>query len=156
MPIFRWSQDSAEELRPTSFAKLGLSERGDLQRILRDHIELIAADVLIISEEFGDWDQGQRRIDLLGIDRDARIVVIELKRTQDGGHMELQAIRYAAMVANMTFSQASDAFKAYLTKRGIDEDADCKLRKHLGVDTADKLSLLACEWSWCLLIFQKS
>jgi len=33
-------------------------------------------------------------------------VVIELKRTNDGGHMELQAIRYASMVSAMTFERA--------------------------------------------------
>src|SRR5208283_3362446 len=32
-------------------------------------------------------------------------VVVELKRTEDGGHMELQALRYAAMVSSMTFEQ---------------------------------------------------
>ena len=32
--------------------------------------------------------------------------MIELKRTDDGGHMDLQAIRYAAMVSSMTFAQA--------------------------------------------------
>jgi len=30
-------------------------------------------------------------------------VAIELKRTEDGGHMELQSTRYAAMVSTMTF-----------------------------------------------------
>ena len=34
---------------------------------------------------------------LLCIDREANLVVVELKRTEDGGHMDLQAIRYAAM-----------------------------------------------------------
>jgi hypothetical protein len=33
------------------------------------------------------------------------LVVVELKRTDDGGHMELQAVRYAAMVSSMTFDQ---------------------------------------------------
>jgi hypothetical protein len=30
---------------------------------------------------------------------------MELKRTEDGGHMELQVIRYAAMVSKMTFDK---------------------------------------------------
>jgi hypothetical protein len=66
-----------------------------------------------------------RRIDLLGIDRDANLVVIELKRTEDGGHMELQAIRYAAMVSTMTFDQAVDGFDHYLRKISR-EDADAR------------------------------
>ena len=44
-------------------------------------------------------------------------MVIELKRNDYGGHMDLQAIRYAAMVAGMTFEQVVSAHEAYLTKR---------------------------------------
>jgi hypothetical protein len=32
--------------------------------------------------------------------------VVEIQRTEDGGHMELQAVRYAAMVSSMTLEQA--------------------------------------------------
>ena len=64
-----------------------------------------------------------RRIDLLGLDKQANLVVFELKRTEDGGHMELQAIRYAAMVSTMTFDQVVDAYKGYLAQRGMDKDA---------------------------------
>jgi hypothetical protein len=56
----------------------------------------------VIAEEFSEWEDSRRRIDLLGGDRDGNLVVIELKRTEDGGHMELQAIRYAAMVSALT------------------------------------------------------
>ena len=48
---------------------------------------------MVLAEEFGDWQDSRRRIDLLCLDRDAGLVVVELKRTEDGGHMELQAIR---------------------------------------------------------------
>lgn len=74
--------------------------------LLKQHVEVIAPDTLIIAEEFCEWDESKRRIDLLGPDRDANLVVIELKRTEDGGHMELQAILYAATVSAMTFSKA--------------------------------------------------
>ena len=50
-------------------------------------------------------------------------MVIELKRTEDGGHMELQAIRYAAMVSAMTFDNAVEVFTKYLRKNSRDEDA---------------------------------
>jgi RecB family endonuclease NucS len=99
MPIFEITKDKLVPLRPTEFSSHGLRERGDLQRLLRDQVEIVAPDVLVVSEEFGGWQDSMRRIDLLGIDRDANLVVIELKRAEDGGHMELQAIRYAAMVS---------------------------------------------------------
>ena len=71
---------------------------------------------MVIAEEFGEWSESGRRIDLLAVDRDANLVVIEFKRTDDGGHIELQAIRYAAMVANMTWDQAKTAFQKYLAE----------------------------------------
>ena len=36
MPIFEFGQDAINALSPTSFSDLGLTERGDLQRLLRD------------------------------------------------------------------------------------------------------------------------
>ena len=137
MPIFEITQDRLVPLRPTTFSSHGLSERGDLQRLLRDQVEIIAPDVLIISEEFGGWEDSKRRIDLLGIDRDANLVVIELKRTEDGGHMELQAIRYAAMVSKMTFEKLSDVLADYLAAQGRQEDPREKLLDFLGWETPD-------------------
>ena len=69
MPIFEINQDKLDRLQPTSFSSQGLRERGDLQRLLRDQVEIIAPEVLIVSEEFGEWEDSKRRIDLLGIQR---------------------------------------------------------------------------------------
>src|SRR3712207_1856027 len=105
MPIYEVTTDRMVALQTTTFSGHGFRERGDLQRLLRDQADIIAPEVLIVAEEFGDWEDSRRRIDLLGIDRQANLVVIELKRTEDGGHMELQAIRYAAMISKMTFEK---------------------------------------------------
>ena len=87
------------------FSALGMKERGDLQRLLRAEPAALGEELLVIAEEFGEWEDSKRRIDLLALDREARLVVIELKRTDDGGHMELQALRYAAMVSAMSFDE---------------------------------------------------
>src|SRR5580692_11408642 len=100
MPIFRLTKDAIQLLPETSFPQQGIKERGDLQRLLRANIEIVAPGVLVIAEEFAEWEDSKRRIDLLGVDQAANLVVIELKR-DDSGHMELQAIRYAAMVSKM-------------------------------------------------------
>jgi hypothetical protein len=89
----------------------------------------VASDVLIIGEEFCEWEDSKRRIDLLGIDRSANLVVIELKRDDDGGHMELQAIRYAAMVSRMTFRRAVETYQQFLEKSGASCDAQSALVK---------------------------
>ena len=142
MAIFKMVGDKEDlvEIESTSFWQEGLLERSDLQRLLRDKPEVLEERLLIISEEFGNWEDSRRRIDLLAVDSFGRLTVIELKRGDTGEHMDLQAIRYAAMVANMTSQQAVDTFQSYLEGRaavdGSDDvapdDAESQLREHLG------------------------
>jgi hypothetical protein len=113
--LFEITDSGLTQHDSAQFAELGLYERQDLQQYLRKQPSALGEDLLIIAEEFGQWTDGRRRIDLLGIDRHARLVVIELKRTDDGGHMELQALRYAAMVASMGFDEVVEAYEEYLT-----------------------------------------
>lgn len=116
---------------------MGLRERTDLQRLLRDHIEAVSPDTLVIAEEFGEWTDSRRRIDLLGIDKAANLVVIEFKRTDDGGHMELQAVRYASMVSTLVSQRAVEIFGRYLESRGVDDDAEQRLLEFLEWDELD-------------------
>jgi len=134
MPVYRITPESIEALPETSFPQRGIKERADLQRLLRANIGVVAPDVLVISEEFAEWDDSKRRIDLLGVDDKANLVVIELKRDDDGGHMELQAIRYAAMVSGMTFARAVEVFQAYLDKDKAGQNARGTLLEFLGWD----------------------
>lgn len=138
MAIFEIGSNSITEVPLTSFREAGLRERSDLQRLLRDHIAVVAEDVLIIAEEFGEWTESRRRIDLLGVDKDGNLVVIELKRTEDGGHMELQALRYAAMVSTLTAERAIEIFGQYLEARGQEEDPEQALLEFLEWELLDE------------------
>jgi len=132
------SKDSLIKLTRTSFADESIQERAHLQAALRDHIDLIDADLHVIAEEFGDFEGASRRIDLLCLDRECKLVVVELKRTADGGHMELQALRYAAMISTMTFTQVVRAFAKYRKARGAadatEDTARADLRTWLELD----------------------
>jgi hypothetical protein len=130
MPIYTFEHENPTiaKLETTNFGSLGILERKHLQAALRNNIEAISPNTLIIDEEFSEWDDCNRRIDLLGIDRDGNIIVIELKRDDKGGHMELQALRYAAMVSTMTFSQVVDIYQRFIGNSGIAEE---KLRDFL-------------------------
>lgn len=134
MPIYEVTTDKLREIEPTSFSAAGVRERTDLQRLLKKQIEIISPDTLIIAEEFGEWEDSRRRIDLLGIDKNANLVVFELKRTDDGGHMELQALRYAAMVSTMTFDKAIEVYDDYLRKNNIPDGAEISLLEFLEWD----------------------
>src|ERR1051325_4318589 len=123
MSIYEITKDRIRAVTETKFSVAGLRERADLQRLLREQIDIVSPETLVIGEEFGDWEDSRRRIELLGLDKDANLVVIELKRTDDGGHMELQALRYAAMISTMTFDKVVDAYAAYLEKTARKGDA---------------------------------
>jgi hypothetical protein len=91
-----------------------------LQPLLRDNPNAIDPELFTVSEEFSDWEGSLRRVDLLGLDKEANLVVIELKRGDEGGHMELQSIRYAAMLSAMDFEAVVRAHEAFLLKQGRD------------------------------------
>jgi hypothetical protein len=97
---------------------MGIGERSDIQRLLRTQIDVLHDDLYVLTEEFSEWEDSKRRIDLLAIDSEANLVVVELKRTHDGGHMELQAIRYASMVSAMTFERAVQIHADFLRRIG--------------------------------------
>jgi hypothetical protein len=130
MPLYTFKNKKIEEVSSTSFGAEGIHEREDLQAALRDNIDAISPETLIISEEFSGWSEGARRIDLLGIDKQARLVVIELKR-DDGTHMELQALRYAAMVSTLTFKKAVDIHQKYLNAKNIEKNAEAEILSFL-------------------------
>lgn len=138
MAIYRIIDDKLVSLSQTAFAEEGMRERQDLQQLLKNKIEVISPDTLVLSEEFGGWQDSRRRIDLLGIDKDANLVVIELKRDEDGGHMDLQAIRYAAMASTLTFKKAVDTLSQYFTKIGKEDDAQATILEFLEWDELDE------------------
>jgi hypothetical protein len=141
MPLYEMTSDAFRPISQASFADLKVRERADLQRLLRTQIDVLGDDLYVLTEEFGDWDDSRRRIDLLAIDSQANLVVIELKRTNDGGHMELQAIRYASMVSAMTFARAEQIHGEFLTRLGAPaEDARTRMLSFLGWEEPDEES----------------
>lgn len=140
MTLYRITPDKLEAVPTTTFAAERLMERQDLQRLLRENISVLDEDLMVIAEEFGNWQDSSRRIDLLCLSRDACLVVVEIKRTEDGGHMDLQAVRYAAMVSSMTLEQVVEA---YAHSKGSN-DTDAARREVLGffrTDDEDEIEL---------------
>lgn len=123
MPIYEARPDGLVPVAMTTFEAEGWKERGDIQRLLRDRIASLEDGLMVLTEEFGAWSDSSRRIDLLCLDRNANLVVVELKRTDDGGHMDLQALRYAAMVSAMTFDQAVDTLARHRNRASPDTEA---------------------------------
>lgn len=135
MAIYKLENDKIVGIPETTFTNEKIDERSDLQQYLLNSINVIEPELFIITNEFNDWQDSRRSIDILCIDKDANLVVIEIKKTEDGGHMELQSIRYAAMISNMTFSKAVNAYKKYVKKIKIDvEDEQQEILSYLDWD----------------------
>jgi hypothetical protein len=122
---------------PAALADLGLYERADLQRIIRDEIGVLGDDLLVIAEEFGNWEDARRRVDLLAVDKAGCLVVIELKR-DNGAHMDLQAVRYAAMVSSMDFNDVANAYEAHLAKTVPDGTLDARAELSSFIDSGEE------------------
>ncbi|MFC4337368.1 hypothetical protein [Salininema proteolyticum] len=109
---------SMRTARRCPLSELGIHERRDLQRWLIENPTLLPEDLLIVTEEFADWEaaDGTRvrdRLDLLALDKDGYPVVIELKRGDAPAHTHLQALDYAAMVSRLTESDFADLYAKF-------------------------------------------
>ncbi|MGD0797756.1 MAG: hypothetical protein ABR910_08535 [Acidobacteriaceae bacterium] len=114
MPLFELTHEALMAVPKTTMHEQFFREREDLQRLLKNSISVIGKDLFVLAEEFSQWEDSRRRVDILALDRNRSLVVIELKRSEDGGHMELQAVRYAAMVSTLSFHQAVAAHAKFL------------------------------------------
>jgi hypothetical protein len=62
MPLYEMKDDGIVAIEETAFTTEGIQERGDLQRFLRERIAIVAPDIIVIAEEFGNWEDSRRRI----------------------------------------------------------------------------------------------
>lgn len=141
MPLYKVGTDKLDPVPVVTFSSAKVMERRDLQRLLKADVSVLGDELLVIAEEFSNWEDSSRRIDLLCIDRQARLVVVEIKRTEDGGHMELQAIRYAAMVSSMTLDQCIEAYAKELGDAGSLEPARKAILDFIDADSEESVEL---------------
>ncbi len=139
MPLYRLTEQKLEPVQTTTFASQAILERRHLQKFLMADVSPLGEDLMVLAEEFGEWDDARRRIDVLCLDKQSRLVVIEIKRGEDGGHMEHQAIRYAAMVSSMTPDQAIAAYAKYLGTAESDDKAKAAILEFLELDKMEDI-----------------
>lgn len=138
--VFSVTGSSATPAEPISLAEAGLRERSDLQEWVLEHPEILGPEVLILAFEFDRWMAGsgsreRDRLDVLGIDKDGRLVVAELKRDRAPDTVEMQAVKYAAMASRFTEDILVEHYARFLSKRGEaveEESARERLVEHSG------------------------
>jgi hypothetical protein len=114
-----------ERIESGSFVDLNVWERTHIQEWVRRHLEILGEDLLIVSMEFDRFKGSRDRLDLLAVDRQGKLVVVELKRSSFADYADLQSIRYAAMVSTMTIEQLLPYYADYHrmdTGEGVSEE----------------------------------
>ncbi len=65
MAIYQIEEIGLAALGETTFQAEGIFERRDLQALLRDKVEAIGQGLFVLAEEYGNWEESRRRIDLV-------------------------------------------------------------------------------------------
>ena len=94
-------------------SQLGLMERWDIQQWVGGNPRILEEGLLIIAEEFADFDRTRERLDLLAVDRAGDLVVIELKRDDSGTDVHGQAIKYASYLDRATAEEIVRLLASY-------------------------------------------
>lgn len=99
------------------FSDLGIWERKHLEDWILEHPEILGEDLMVVTTEYDKFDKTKGRLDILAIDKNGKLVIIELKRDTADKYADLQAIHYAAYCANINMEQVVDMMEAYLKQR---------------------------------------
>ena len=129
----------SEAMREVNFSDLGLRERLDIQEWVADNPSILGDDLLMIGKEFSRFDRAGDRLDLLAVDKDGRLVIIELKRDDSGSDAHWQAIKYASY---FQYVKQQDIIRIFAEYRDdlSEEAAEEELRNHLNEDNLTSLN----------------
>jgi hypothetical protein len=126
------SSRSTQLVAPTTFFDLKVKERQDLQAWIMNRPEVLGEPLLLVTSEFDRFDRSDRRLDLLLLDKNATLVVAELKLDAGRTLADQQAIRYAAFCSTMTMD---DIVACHARTTGTtEEDAEAAICAFLETD----------------------
>lgn len=108
-------------IEESKFSELGIWERKHVEEWILEYPEILGEDLLIVTTEYDRFDKTKDRLDILAIDKNGKLVVIELKRDVADRFTDLQAIHYAAYCSNINLEQIIDMMADY-KKRKYGED----------------------------------
>ena len=138
--LFRVDPNTKASVKATEvdFSHLGLNERRDIQEWVVANPGILGDDLLIIAKEFSDFDRTSERLDLLAIDRDGKLVIIELKRDHSGADAHWQAIKYASYLRHAT---SEDILRMLATYDNVPEaEAEGKILEHIETGSLENLN----------------
>ena len=128
----------SEKIQEVEFSQLGLQERRDIQEWVAANPGILGDEFLIIGKEFSGFDRTNDRLDLLAVDRDGKLVIIELKRDDTGADAHWQAIKYASYFQHASEEAILGMMAGYTQLP--EEETRNRLIQHLGADDLNALN----------------
>ena len=111
MALFELTNQTLVQVPETRFDTEALKSQ-DLLRLLRQDISVLSADLKVLAQDYGNWEDSNLRIDLLCLDKEANLVIVQIKGAADPSYIDLQAIRCAAMISAMTLTGSHPSTRA--------------------------------------------
>jgi hypothetical protein len=128
--VFTVDGATATAAQAVGLAEVGLLERQHLQEWVIAHPEMLGEVVKIVAFEFGRWTAAggsveRDRLDVLALDQEGHLIVVELKRGKAPDTVDMQSLKYAALVSRFTYDELARVHARYLsTRRGETVDAE--------------------------------
>jgi len=118
--LFKYNKRNKQllPLEETDFSSHKIMERQNIEKWVEEYPDILGEELLIITTEYDKFDRTKERLDLLALDKDGKLVIVELKRDDSGKYVELQAIKYAAYCSNLTMDEIVALRTEYLSKNG--------------------------------------
>ncbi|KAB1196904.1 MULTISPECIES: endonuclease NucS domain-containing protein [Haloferax] len=115
--LFRITGESSVEPVPAQkLAGLGILERQDLQEWVVEEPQILGEELLIVTSEYAGFENTLDRLDVLALDRDGKLVVVELKRDRADATTDLQALKYASFCSNLTAEDVQQLYQEFHSK----------------------------------------
>jgi hypothetical protein len=128
--VFTVNGATATAAQTIGLAEAGLLERQHLQEWVIAHPEMLGEGIKIVAFEFGRWTSAgggleRDRLDVLALDKEGHLIVVELKRDKAPDTVDMQALKYAALVSRFTHDELARVHARYLSdRRGAPVDVE--------------------------------
>ena len=137
------SENRLVPLEKQRFSDLNLQERPHIQEWLAQTPEALGEELLVIQKEFDGFADTNERLDLLALDKERRLVVIEIKRDDSGRNVVWQGLKYVAYCSSLKKSEIVEIYQRHLDRWSNGESAVPNLCEFLEVEDLDDTVLNA-------------
>ena len=134
--VFSIAEGEAQPLGQVNMSDAGFLERQHLQEWLIANPQIFGGDAMIVTSEFDRWQTStgsykKDRLDVLAIDPGGQLIVAELKRDVADKGIDLQALKYAALVSRFDVDGLVDAHRRFLSARSEEPVSEAEARASL-------------------------